>query len=51
MEGISRIDWTADADDARLQEFYKTLGGAILQEKVFFRIKDEKLTELASAER
>lgn len=48
IEGIARIDWTADADDTRLQEFCAVLGGAVLPEKLFFRIGGEKLKELAS---
>jgi GNAT superfamily N-acetyltransferase len=47
QEGHDRIDWTADADDLRLQHFYEMLGGRALPEKRFFRIAGAKLRELA----
>ena len=47
QEGHDRIDWTADADDLRLQHFYELLGGRALPEKRFFRIAGAKLRELA----
>ncbi|MGY8676492.1 GNAT family N-acetyltransferase [Bradyrhizobium sp. UFLA05-153] len=46
-EGHDRIDWTVDADDPGLQEFYEMLGGRALPEKRFFRMAGAKLTELA----
>ncbi len=46
-EGHGRIDWTVDADDLRLQQFYEMLGGRALPEKRFFRITGSELTELA----
>ncbi|WP_245003862.1 GNAT family N-acetyltransferase [Bradyrhizobium liaoningense] len=47
QEGHDRIDWTVDAVDLRLQQFYEMLGGQALPEKRFFRIAGTKLTELA----
>ncbi|GLR83676.1 GNAT family N-acetyltransferase [Bradyrhizobium iriomotense] len=47
QEGHERIDWTVDADDPRLQQFYEMLGGRPLPEKRFFRLAGAKLTELA----
>ena len=47
QEGHDRIDWTADADDLRLQQFYEMLGGQALPEKRFFRITGAKLKDLA----
>ena len=47
QEGHDRIDWTVDADDQRLQNFYEMLGGRALPEKRLFRINGAKLTELA----
>ena len=47
QEGHDRIDWTADADDLRLQHFYEMLAGRALPEKRFFRIAGAKLRELA----
>ena len=46
-EGIKRIDWTADIDDKPLRRFYETLGGQILNDKIFFRVSGSKLTKLA----
>ena len=48
-EGISRIDWTADIKDKRLQQFYEALGGRALPEKLFFRISGSELTALADS--
>jgi GNAT superfamily N-acetyltransferase len=47
QEGHDRIDWTVDADDLRLQHFYKMLGGQALPAKRFFRIAGAKLRDLA----
>jgi GNAT superfamily N-acetyltransferase len=47
QEGHDRIDWTVDAADLRLQQFYQMLGGRALPEKRFFRIAGEMLTKLA----
>ncbi|MCP3469128.1 GNAT family N-acetyltransferase [Bradyrhizobium sp. CCGUVB1N3] len=47
QEGHDRIDWTVDADDLRLQQFYEMLGGRALPKKQFFRLAGTKLTELA----
>ncbi len=47
QEGHDRIDWTVDAADLRLQQFYEMLGGQALPEKRFFRIAGAKLTKLA----
>src|SRR5215475_14288026 len=45
QEGHGRIDWTVDADDLRLQQFYEMLGGRALPQKRFFRITGAKLIE------
>jgi GNAT superfamily N-acetyltransferase len=45
-EGHNRLDWTVDADDLRLQQFYEMLGGQALPEKLFFRVAGAKLKEL-----
>ena len=47
QEGHDRIDWTVDASDLRLQQFYEMLGGQALPEKRFFRIAGAQLTKLA----
>nr|WP_234890000.1 GNAT family N-acetyltransferase [Sinorhizobium medicae] len=45
--GLSRIDWTADAENARLLAFYEELGGACKPDKFFFRLDGEALAQLA----
>ena len=45
-EGHNRLDWTVDAHDLRLQQFYEMLGGQALPEKLFFRVAGAKLKEL-----
>ena len=47
QDGHSRIDWTVDADDLRLQSFYEMLGGQALPAKRFFRITGTELIALA----
>lgn len=45
--GLSRIDWTADADDGRLIAFYEALGGTPQRKKLFFRLTGEALAAAA----
>lgn len=45
--GLSRIDWTADAENARLLAFHEELGGACKPDKLFFRLDGEALAQLA----
>jgi GNAT superfamily N-acetyltransferase len=42
-EGIGQIDWTVDADDQRLRQFYETLGGHAVPEKLFYRLSGARL--------
>ncbi|GJD53631.1 hypothetical protein OPKNFCMD_6408 [Methylobacterium crusticola] len=44
--GLGRVDWTADAGDARLLAFYRSLGGSPKPDKVFFRLEGEALAGL-----
>jgi GNAT superfamily N-acetyltransferase len=45
--GLTRIDWTAEAQNTRLLSFYEELGGARKPDKVFFRLDGEALARLA----
>jgi ribosomal protein S18 acetylase RimI-like enzyme len=45
--GLTRIDWTAKAENTRLLSFYEELGGARKPDKVFFRLDGEALARLA----
>ncbi|MGK9334395.1 N-acetyltransferase family protein [Sinorhizobium meliloti] len=45
--GLTRIDWTAEAENTRLFSFYEDLGGARKPHKVFFRLDGEALARLA----
>lgn len=45
--GLTRIDWTAEAENTRLLSFYEELGGARKPDKVFFRLDGEALARLA----
>ncbi|MBB4348195.1 GNAT family N-acetyltransferase [Aliirhizobium cellulosilyticum] len=44
--GLSRIDWTADAQDDRLLAFYDEIGGVAKPEKLFYRLDGEALARL-----
>lgn len=46
--GLSRIDWTADANDDRLLRFYDNIGGTQKPEKIFYRLDGEALKRLAN---
>lgn len=46
--GLSRIDWTADANDDRLLRFYDSIGGERKTEKVFYRLDGEALKRMAT---
>lgn len=45
--GFTRIDWTASRSDQNLIRFYNTLGGALKEDRVFFRLDGENLQILA----
>lgn len=45
--GMSRIDWTADRNNARLLAFYDETGAAREEEKLFFRLKGAALHDFA----
>lgn len=45
--GLTRIDWTAGSTNEPLQQFYRELGGDLKDDRVFFRLTDEKLLALA----
>lgn len=45
-QGLSRIDWTADAQDDRLLAFYDQIGGVAKPEKLFYRLDGEALKKL-----
>ncbi|MEK1890946.1 MAG: GNAT family N-acetyltransferase [Phyllobacterium sp.] len=45
--GLSRIDWTADRNDAPLLDFYDSLGASRKQDKLFYRMDDHALKKLA----
>lgn len=47
QRGLKRIDWTADAASQRLLAFYGELGGSAKQDRVFFRLDGEALSDLA----
>ncbi|TCU41247.1 GNAT family N-acetyltransferase [Rhizobium azibense] len=46
--GLSRIDWTADAKDERLLQFYDSIGGQQKPDKVFYRLDKDALKRLAT---
>ncbi|UIK08834.1 GNAT family N-acetyltransferase [Neorhizobium galegae] len=46
--GLSRIDWTADANDERLLRFYDSIGGQQKPDKIFYRLDGDALKRLAS---
>lgn len=48
--GLSRIDWTADAEDDRLLAFYDALGGARKTDKLFYRLDGDALDALGMAD-
>lgn len=45
--GHQRLDWTANRDDHSLVEFYKGLGAAAQEEKMFFRLSGDALRNIA----
>lgn len=45
-QGLSRIDWTADAQDDRLLAFYDEIGGVAKPDKLFYRLDGEALAKL-----
>lgn len=45
--GLSRIDWTADANEESLVRFYDSLGGQQKPEKIFYRLDGDALKGLA----
>lgn len=47
--GMGRIDWTADRDDAALLAFYRSLDAAELPKKLFFRLSGNPLPTLAES--
>ena len=48
--GASRLDWTADQDDAPLLAFYRGLGAMEIPEKLFFRLSGDAMHTLAQGE-
>ncbi len=49
VEGsFARLDWTADRGDARLLSFYDAMGAVEQREKIFLRLTDQELTQLAA---
>lgn len=46
--GLSRIDWTADANDERLLRFYDSIGGQQKHDKIFYRLDGDALKRMAS---
>ncbi|PIO45782.1 GNAT family N-acetyltransferase [Phyllobacterium zundukense] len=51
QRGHKRIDWTADRENARLLNFYATLGALEQQEKVFYRLSGDALVSLAAPQK
>lgn len=45
--GYGRIDWTADRDDPKLLDLYRSLGAAEQPKKVFFRLAGDALRRMA----
>jgi GNAT superfamily N-acetyltransferase len=45
--GHQRVDWTADRNNQQLVDFYKGLGAAAQEEKVFFRLSGNALRNTA----
>jgi GNAT superfamily N-acetyltransferase len=45
--GHQRVDWTADRNNQLLVDFYKNLGAAAQNEKVFFRLTGQALRDMA----
>ncbi len=46
--GFSRIDWTADCNDAQLLDFYDSLGASRMQDKLFYRVDGHALKKMTS---
>ena len=42
-----RFDWTVDAANARALDFYRSLGAARVEEKLYFRFSDNELERFA----
>lgn len=49
QKDLTRIDWTADASDQRLLQFYDQLGGVRKPEKLFYRLDGEALFALSAS--
>jgi len=45
--GHQRLDWTADRNNQQLVDFYKGLGAAAQEEKIFFRLRGRALRTIA----
>ncbi|MGV1947407.1 MULTISPECIES: GNAT family N-acetyltransferase [Agrobacterium] len=45
---LSRIDWTADANDQHLLGFYDNIGGERKPDKIFYRLDGDALKRIAS---
>jgi GNAT superfamily N-acetyltransferase len=45
--GFKRVDWTADRNKPRLLAFYDGLGAIRQEDRVFFRLTGDALTDLA----
>jgi len=45
--GFTRVDWTASRSDEKLILFYDTLGAAMKEDRVFFRLDGDRLRALA----
>lgn len=48
--GLGRVDWTADAGNARLLAFYDALGAARKTDKLFYRLDGAALAALAGGD-
>ncbi|MCA1408501.1 GNAT family N-acetyltransferase [Ensifer sp. IC3342] len=48
QRGLTRIDWTADPENARILAFYDGVGGIRKPDKLFFRLDGEALEKLAT---
>ena len=46
--GHKRVDWTADRFKPELLDYYQSLGALKQEDKVFFRLMDQALADLAS---
>jgi ribosomal protein S18 acetylase RimI-like enzyme len=51
QRGLSRIDWTADAQNDRLLSFYDEIGGMRKTEKLYYRLDGEALAMLGDEQR